>query len=230
MSHELVRVSKAGAGGSDDGTFDAIGGFGLGAEGATNDNSPAFYTQGRWVSEDGDTIGFKTAEGLLSDDVNGTLDSYIWRDGSLFRLPGTTDAEGELEDRPIVSLDGETVAFMSFRQLLPSDGDTAADVYVARVGGGFSEPPPLLGCVPDGDQGCQGAGGAPPADGVSGSAGYVGRGNLMQARSKRKPCSRGKRRVKRGGKLRCVSRKQRKRKVARVHHSRHANESRRAGK
>jgi hypothetical protein len=98
---------------------------------------PAFASQGRWSSEDGDTVGFSTKAALVPGDTNGITDDYMWRDGELYRLPAS---EFSVEDTPTVSADGSSVAFRSTNPLLPQDGDTAADAYVARSGGGFPTP------------------------------------------------------------------------------------------
>jgi hypothetical protein len=224
VTGELARISKA-LGGSDNGAFDVTAGFGLGASGSSDDNSPAYAVQGRWVSEDGRTIAFKTAEGLVSDDINGVLDSYLWRDGGLFRLPGSTDPTGELQDKPVLSVDGRTIAYMSFQQLVPTDGDTAADVYVLRPGGGFLQPAAPVTCVPDGADQCQGSAAAPPAGSDPASRTPIGRGNLSPGPERRPPCPKGKRRAKKGGKVRCVKPKKSKRR-----HSRRAAADRRAGR
>lgn len=222
----LVRISKAAPDGVDNGPFSVMTGAQLGAIG--DDNSPDFVGRGRWVSEDGETVVFKTRDGLVPDDNNGILDSYLWREGNLARLPGTEDETNGLvsgkglQDKPLVSLDGDTVAFQTFEKLLPRDGDSAIDVYAARVGGGFPEPLETLACLPDGNQGCQGSTGAPPDGSSPPSTTLVGRGNLAE-RPPVKPCPKGKRRVRRNGKARCVRKK-------RSSQHRNANTDRRAGR
>jgi hypothetical protein len=135
-----------------------------------------FAEEFRWVSESGQTVSFVTAEGLAPGDTNGVTDSYLWRDGRLVRLPGTTDASGKLNDRPSLSHDGSVVAFTTFLPLVPMDGDTAVDVYVAGVGGGFKPPDPPADCSP-GDGGCQGIAPRPPVGGLAGSQAFAGGGN-----------------------------------------------------
>jgi len=212
----LARISQAHPDGIDNGPYDAIPGAQLGAARDTNstEDSPStdFAGRGRWVSEDGETVAFKTRDRLVPDDSNGVLDSYMWRRGTLVRLPGTADATNGLintrglQDKPLVSADGSTVAFQTYESLLPRDGDTAIDVYVARVGGGFAEPPAEELCVPDGKGGCQGAAGAAPVELGVASATFAGRGDIVEKAPKR-PCSKNKRKVRRNGKVRCVPRK-----------------------
>ncbi len=191
----LERISKAAPGGADGGPFDVAG-----REVPLPDLiGTEFAEAGRWASEDGDTVVFKTAEGLLPGDVNGAVDSYLWRSGQLVLLPGTADPDGTLQDVSTLSHDGDTVAFQTFSRLLPEDGDTAKDVYVARTGGGFppaNVPAPCVGAA------CQGPAGPPPPGVGAISADFAGRGNLKPKRAPR--CPKGKRRVKRGGKVRCA--------------------------
>jgi hypothetical protein len=44
---------------------------------------------------------------------------------------------------------GENVFFATNESLLPRDNDTAGDIYDARIGGGFPEPPPAVPCEGD---------------------------------------------------------------------------------
>jgi hypothetical protein len=114
------------------------------AAGLTEGSSmgPAFASLGRWVSEDGSSVVFQTAVGLLPGDTNGIEDEYLWADGQLQRLPGE-----DFADAPTISGDGSVVAFRRAEPLLPQDGDTAGDLYVARSGGGFPIPPVIPECV-----------------------------------------------------------------------------------
>lgn len=110
-----------------------------------------FAEEGRWVSEDGESVLFGTAEPLVAGDVNGTPDNYLWRKGNLYRLPGLSvvDSSGTQAEPATLSHDGDTVAFLTRSRLLPLDGDTTVDAYVARVGGGFAEAPPPIECTVD---------------------------------------------------------------------------------
>lgn len=110
-----------------------------------------FAESWRWVNEDGNTVAFATAQGLLPGDVNGRQDFYLWKDGTLTRLPGEPLAGSEAPPEavgPFLSHDGSTVAFVTATPLLPQDGDTTADVYVARDGGGYPFPPTPNPCEP----------------------------------------------------------------------------------
>jgi hypothetical protein len=179
LSDRIDRVSKAAAGGTDNEPHNVktATGMGFGAGSGFNDPAdPDIGIRGRWVSDDGEAIAFKTAEQLVASDENGLVDSYLWRDGEPTLIPGTTDEsanlevtaqDGSLDDRPLVSVSGRMVAFQTFEPLLPQkDGDTAIDVYAMRVDGGFPTPPaPAEECDARAG-GCQG----PGADSVTGDA------------------------------------------------------------
>jgi Tol biopolymer transport system component len=199
-SGSLERISAPEPGGSDSGAFDATTAFSSGLSG------PAFAVTGRWVSEDGDTVVFSTAQPLVPGDVNGLVDSYMWRDGKLFRIPGTAKltAENFTPHQPTLSPDGSTVAFTSEEvKLLPGDGDSAADVYVARVDGGYPPPPPAPACA--GEEGCQGAPATSPGQIGAASSTFAGTGN-PKASPRRPKCHKGK--ARRHG--RCVKRQTKK--------------------
>ena len=218
-SETIELISKPAAGAVGSASFDVAPRLGL-AEIGTD-----FAEQVRWVSEDGQTVVLKTAEGLLPGDVNTTTDSYLWREGQATRLPGTTAANQN--DQPVLSHDGSTVAFPSFKQLLPADGDAAKDIYAVRVEGGFEPPaaPPVCDALAEGA--CQGPVSGPPSAPASASEATFP-GNPPPVVQPRR-CPKGKRQVRRGQRVRCVARKNR-RKASRQQRSRHANTDRRAGK
>ena len=207
-AEELERVSVAAPGGEDNGTFGVTvrPPPRIGATLVNSTNGTDYAEMGRWVSEDGETVVFTTAEGLVPEDQNGFMDSYLVRNGDLYRIPGTTDPfdpteAAALRDRPVLSHDGSTVAFTSRDLLLPSDGDTAVDVYALRVNGGYPiEPDPHV-CF--GEE-CQGPVGAAPAGANAASAGTPSVGNV---KPKPSGCPKGKRKMRRAGKVRCVPKK-----------------------
>lgn len=174
-----------------------------------------FAEHGRWVSEDGDKIVFSTAEGLLPGDVNGVGDVYLWRSGEIYRVYAAVGKQEAEASKPVLAPDGATIAFATARPLLPQDGDTTPDVYVARVGGGFPNPPPPNPCEPGSN--CQQAQ-VPPAAPAAASESPTS-GNPPAPR----PCRKGK--VRRKG--HCVAKHKRKTKNHR--HTRHANSDRRMG-
>lgn len=211
-------------GGPDSAAFDVVKHGILGELGELFDASGTdFAEQGRWVSENGGEAVFATAEPLVPGDVNDTTDFYLWRDGRLYRLPGTAyTTPGTPEaDGPALSHDGSTVAFQTSSPLLPQDGDTVPDVYVARAGGGYLNPTEPAACVPDGGSGCRGASPSPTTG--ARSADGTGAGNVKPGPRR---CPHGKRKLRRHGATRCVGRH-----LHRKHdHRRHASTNRRAGK
>lgn len=142
---------------------------------------PDYAERYRWVSEDGQSIVFTTAAPLLPSDTDGKANPYLWYEGELTRLPatGALPGSGPGEVRPAVSANGDGVAFESAAQLLPEDGDTAEDVYVARVGGGYPSPSPSSGCE---GSACQGAPRPVTSPGIAASGSFSGRGNVRQKR------------------------------------------------
>lgn len=186
----LLRVSKAVGGGSDNGAFNVV--LPPGQRRGTD------YAQvGRWVSESGSTVVFTTAEPLFPGDSNGAEDSYLWRDGQLYHLPGSTRSSLNADQiTPKLSHDGSTVAYQSSQRLAVSDVDSTEDAYVLRPGGGIRMP---VTATCEGEA-CQGA----PAT-VSGEIGattdvLAPPGNVKGQIT----CPKGKRKVRRGGKVRCV--------------------------
>lgn len=206
-SDQLLRISKAAPGGEDNGGFDVAA-----IDGSSNKAlGPDSAAQARRISEDGETIVFKTAEALLPGEAGGLTDSFLWRAGQLHRLPGTGDPDSQLEDVPTLSANGSTVAFTSYSQLLPQDGDTTIDVYVARVGGGFLIVDPFvceLGEVPAGVN-CQKPE-APPTQLVGACAAdcqnVIPLTKRQCPKGKRLASPRGKAKAKAKGKSRCVKR------------------------
>jgi hypothetical protein len=169
----IERISKGVPEGVDNGPHNAAASSqGMGTE---------FAEEGRWASEDGKTVVFKTTENLSPGGTDGAFGSYLWRDGELSRLPGTTDESGRLADSPVLSHDGSSVAFQTYAQLLPSDIDQTKDVYVARIGGGYEPEAEANSCEPLEEGSCQGEGGMPPAPHRRASSTFTGPGNIDQA-------------------------------------------------
>jgi hypothetical protein len=119
---------------------------------------PGIYSNGRAMTDDGRTVFFETEAALDPRDVNRRADVYRWRDGRLKLVtPGTGRFGYHYIDN---AADGSTVFFNTYERVLPKeDGDSARDIYAARVGGGFPEPPdPGIGAPPPPQDG-----GTPPA-------------------------------------------------------------------
>lgn len=190
---ELTHVSAAGPGGSDDGAFDVIKSPNVGGSGTD------YADQGRWASEDGESVVFTTAEALLAGDANGVEDSYLWRDGQLFHLPGSAHSSTNAKQiQPVLSSDGAVIGYHSIKRLTASDVDSTEDVYVLRPGGGFPVFPKEI-CE---GEACQGAPAPGPGEIGAITGSFSGAGRVPSA-----GCPKGKRKVRRGGKVRCVKKK-----------------------
>jgi NHL repeat-containing protein len=174
----------------------------------------------RELSSDGTRLFFESFEALVSADTNSAQDVYEWE------APGAGDcSEASPAFSPsaegCVSLisGGESPQDSDFLDASPSGDDvfirTGAslvsndpglfDVYDARVGGGFPLPSARSACE---GEACQSPP-APPQDATPASSSFEGEGNAKPARKAR--CPKGKRRVRRGGKSRCVGKRQQRR-------------------
>ena len=177
---ELVRLSRAAPGGSDNGAFD------IDSMAVVNPArvGTSYGEFGRWTSDDGQTVALTTAEALIASDTNGTVDTYVVRDEVPYLLPGTRASSFGGEIAPAVSTDGNVIAYTSVAALLGSDGDTVTDIYAARVDGGFEEQS-VMACDPLGGD-CQGPGantldGTSKTDSGGGNASPGGRGRIALA-------------------------------------------------
>lgn len=128
------------------------------ARGAGEGSSIAYKP--RALSQDGSRLFFNSADALLLADSDGRPDVYEWEakgagactkaGGCIGLISGGRSGEASLAD---ASADGTDAFFLTEAPLLPADSDSAADLYDARAGGGFAEPPPQIPC--EGDD-CQG--------------------------------------------------------------------------
>jgi hypothetical protein len=125
------------------------------------------------LSDDGQRLFFNTPQPLVPEDGNGKVDVYAYTASGAELLSSGRSSENSylLQASP----SGDDVFITTYERLVGADVDFNADVYDARVGGGFPEPPapspPCLG------EACQQA---PPAaaPAVPGSDGYSGSGNV----------------------------------------------------
>ncbi len=112
----------------------------------------------RAISEDGSRIVFSSAEPLSRDDTNGLVNVYEWHQGpgggeGVVSLISSGSSEAS-DGSPVISPSGRDVFFVTTQGLAPGDTDGQADVYDARLGGGF--PPvaaPVVACAGDACQG-----------------------------------------------------------------------------
>jgi hypothetical protein len=124
---------------------------------------------GSSMTDDGHTIVFETNEALAPGDRNTISDVYAWHEGQVSVVsPGGGENAG-------VTASGTDIFFVTEDKVTAADGDTSADVFDARVGGGFD----LRGALPCDGDGCVGAHGAPPGLG-SGEGALGGLGNVKE--------------------------------------------------
>ena len=132
------------------------------------------------VSEDGEAIVFTTSEPLSTLDGNGEPDVYLWKAGHVSLI--STGSVGGGASSPAISDSGKDIYFGTSQALAPSDGDDAADVYDARIEGGFSFAP-VAACS---GETCRAMASAPPTAPAPATAqGPAYPGNV-------KPCLKGK--------------------------------------
>jgi hypothetical protein len=132
------------------------------------------------LSPEGDTIAFTTLAPLIRDDVNGTFDIYEWHNDNLSLI---SDGETKYPSKglavPEVWAVGRNSRDIFFSLAAPVTGfekDGLANLYDARVGGGFKPQTPPTPCVEDA---CQGPLQAAPQLDQPGSATNSGPGNLQ---------------------------------------------------
>jgi hypothetical protein len=170
----------------------------------------------RLLSEDGSRLFFESFEALLPRDTNGQQDVYQWEEAGKGSCD-SSDSSFNPKAGGCVELisSGESPRESSFLDASPSGNDVffatlsslvapdygLVDIYDARVDGGFAYPEPEPPCE---GEACQSPPPPPPAVTPASSA-YVGPGNPPI----QKKCPKGKRKVKKkGGKVRCVKKKQ----------------------
>jgi hypothetical protein len=143
------------------------------------------------ISTDGSRVFFVTPDSLVPLDVNGPCpfdndvgyypcsDVYEWHDGRVSLItPGDKSADNGLIG---ISESGNDVFFYSRQSLVGWDGDTLIDVYDARVGGGFPEPPPQPAACEG--EACRGAGTAASGGAGAGTAAFQGPGDPKPKRA-----------------------------------------------
>jgi hypothetical protein len=178
------------------------------------------FEQPRYLTDDGTHLFFQSADALSLADTNGKRDVYEFeRVGSGSCSPESTafapasggcvfliSSGGSGDDSFFLdaSVGAGDVFFSTRQRLTLTDPDERFDVYDARVDGGFAPPPPAL--PPCQGEACRAT---EQASGVAtpGSSGFVGEGNAKAAPHRRRTCGKGRHRVKRAGKVRCVKKK-----------------------
>ena len=174
------------------------------------ENSTRLYKP-RVLSSGGRRVFFNSRDALVSADTDNAPDAYEWEaqgEGSCTRAGGcvslissgrSVGGAGFID----ASADGSDAFFLTSGSLVPADPGSS-DLYDARIGGGFPEPPPPIVCEGDACQPLP----SPPADPTLTTL-LAGPGNPGVRYPGRKKCPKGKRRVKHKGKVRCVKRHRR---------------------
>ncbi len=157
-------------------------------------NEPGFEAslRGKAMTPDADTVIFETAEALSPADTDGVADVYEWHEGqvSLISKGGGT---------PIgITSSGKDIFFLTSQALTAGDSGTEADIYDARVQGGF----PVATPTPCSAEACQGTLALQPQPpGASASAAFNGPGSPVAgetppANPKPKPLTQAQKRAK----------------------------------
>lgn len=110
----------------------------------------------RSMTDNGSRLFFDSGDVLAAKDTNGEVDTYEWRAagvGGCARVEGCIGliSSGRGADGASfvdASADGTDVFFLTDESLVGSDPGST-DVYDARIGGGFPEPPPPIPCFGD---------------------------------------------------------------------------------
>lgn len=180
-----------------------------------NGGSGNTYHLSHSLTDDGRFVFFGTVDALVPQDTNNKLDVYEYDSVTETQrlLSSGTDPHDSyfMEATP----SGSDVYFTTKERLSAWDIDEAYDVYDARIGGGFPEPPPTI--APCGGESCRTAAPSAPSVNAPGSGSLVGSGNPKPIR-----CPKSKKEVRKGSKVRCVKKHYK--------HKRRANSNRRAAR
>lgn len=176
------------------------------------DGNIALFLYQAWLENlraDGKRAFFESSEPLVAGDSDGHLDVYEWEAqgvGSCQRPQGCVQlisSPRSQRDEYIwaVSQSGDDVFFFSSELLVGADADSTPSIYDARVGGGFAEAPPPQ---------CEGEG-CRPRQQQAPALPTILTPVLSPGENFKPRCAKGKRQVKRAGKVRCAKRKSHKR-------------------
>ncbi len=157
----------------------------------------------RNIASDGSVV-FDSDEPLVPGDVNGVSDVYEWSSGQVRLVSSGKGVSGsKFLD---ASKAGEDLFFTTRDRLISSDRDDLIDLYDARVGGGFPEPPPRPECQ---GEGCLAAPTAPPGIVRPAPPAVDATPDRPKSKPKKLRCKRGFVKKKVRGKTRCVKKSKR---------------------
>jgi hypothetical protein len=137
----------------------------------------------RAISEDGSRIVFSSTEPLSPADHSGSENVYEWHQAvsgeeGVVSLVSGGAAETSAHS-PVITPSGNDVFFVTTQGLVPDDTDGQADVYDARLGGGFAPAPTAV--APCAGDACQGSLTNPAPLLVPGSVSQAPGGNFAPA-------------------------------------------------
>jgi hypothetical protein len=126
----------------------------------------------RFLNEDG-RLFFDSDDAILPRDTNGVEDVYEYEGGEPSLISNGSGAySSSFAD---ASADGDDVFFVTRDRLVAGEIDESADLYDARIDGGFEEP---AASVPCSGEGCHGASPAAPSFSTPSSMSIASDGNL----------------------------------------------------
>jgi len=164
-----------------------------------DDGTVAFLTKTPLVGADQNTPG-------TGGNLNSGADIYEFRDGRpMLVTDGLINWPASDAGTPhalAISRSGRDIFFYAAARYTPDAIDGVGRLYTARIGGGIDFPPKPKPCPLEV---CQGTPKGAPEEQGAASANFAGAGNKAQGTTARR-CPKGKRRVNRGGKARCVKR------------------------
>jgi hypothetical protein len=172
---------------------------------------------------------FESEDALSPQDTNGPVnDVYGWEPNGI----GSCEREGGCvrlissgrSPSPSLFVDstpsGDDAFIVTREQLLPQDKNEQIDLYDVRVGGGIDAESETLRSECQGEA-CQPAA-VVPNDPTPSSSAFSGSGNVKELAASKRRCPKGKRKVRRRGKARCVK-PQRKHQADKPRHRRAAH-------
>lgn len=133
----------------------------------------------RSLSSNGEKAFFRSKNRLATGATEGRWNLYQWEGGQVSFLASSPVGSGSELQFAGMSESGDDVYFATLARLVGADQDDQADLYDARVGGGFPDPPsPPQPCDPLSEGGCQGSPQGSPGAVVPPSALLNGAGNV----------------------------------------------------
>jgi len=136
------------------------------------------------IAADGKHVFFSTDVALVPEDTNGVFDVYTFNTATSHVSLISRGTDGYPSYFMEASPSGSDALFTTRQRLSGWDGDTNADLYDARVGGGLSEPTPTPASCEG--EACFEPPTLPPNRGASGSETFSGLGNPKPERHKKR--------------------------------------------